>query len=65
MEGKMYVIDYKNKTIAKFNNKELSDFLNSGYEKNRYLFSDNKQNAKRIIRLAISFFAKYKQRKAA
>jgi hypothetical protein len=61
----MYVIDYKNKTIAKFNNKELSDFLNSGYEKNRYLFSDSKQNAKRIIRLAISFFAKYKQRKAA
>jgi hypothetical protein len=61
----MYVIDYKNKTIANLNNKELSDFLNSGYEKNRYLFSDSKQNAKRIIRLAISFFAKYKQIKAA
>ena len=56
----MYVIDYKDKTVAKFNNKELSDFLNSGFEKNRYLFSDDKQNAKRIIGIAIGFFAKYK-----
>ena len=56
----MYIIDYRDKTVAKFNNKELSDFLNSGFEKNRYLFSGDKQNAKRIIRVAIGFFAKYK-----
>jgi len=56
----MYIIDYKDKTVAKFKNKELSDFLNSGFEKNRYLFSDNKQDAKRIIRVAVGFFAKYK-----
>jgi hypothetical protein len=59
----MYIIDYKDKTVAKFNTKELSDFLNSGFEKNRYLFSDNKQDAKRIIRVAIGFFAKYKLNK--
>ena len=29
----MYIIDYKDKTVAKFKNKELSDFLNSGFEK--------------------------------
>ena len=61
----MYIIDYKNKTIAKFSNKELSEFLNSGFEKNRYLFSDNKLEAKRIIRLSIAFFAKYKLNKKA
>ncbi len=61
----MYVIDYKNKTIAKFSNKKLSEFLNSGFEKNRYLFSDNKLEAKRIIRLSIAFFAKYKLNKKA
>ena len=51
----MYIIDYKDKTVAKFKNKELSDFLNSGFEKNRYLFTDNKQNAKRIIGIAVGF----------
>ena len=59
----MYIIDYKDKTVAKFNNKELSDFLNSGFEKNRYLFSEDKQNAKRIIGIAVGFFAKYKLNK--
>ena len=59
----MYIIDYKEKTVAKFKNKELSDFLNSGFEKNRYLFSDDKQNAKRIIGIAVGFFAKYKLNK--
>jgi uncharacterized protein YjaZ len=59
----MYIIDYRDKTIAKFNNRNLSEFLNSGFEKNRYLFSDNKQDAKRIIGIAMGFFAKYKLNK--
>jgi hypothetical protein len=37
--------------------------VNSGFEKNRYLFSDNKQDAKRIIGIAMGFFAKYKLNK--
>jgi len=49
----MYIIDYKNKTVAKFNKKELSNFLNYSYDKNRFIFVDNKQNAKQVIKYAM------------
>lgn len=49
----MYIIDYKQKTIAKFSKKELSNFLNYSYYKNRFIFVDNKKNAKLIIKYAM------------
>ena len=49
----MYIIDYKNKTIAQFKQKELFNFLNCSYEKNRFIFVDNKKNAKLIIKYAM------------
>lgn len=49
----MYIIDYKTKTISKFNQKELSIFLNHSYDKNRFLFVDNKQQAKQVIKYAM------------
>jgi ribosomal protein S2 len=49
----MYIIDYKTKTVAKFNKKELSNFLNHSYKKNRFIFVDNKQQAKQVIKHAI------------
>ena len=48
----MYVIDYKDKTVAKFNKKELSNFLNYSY-KNRFIFVDNKKQAKQVINYAM------------
>ena len=49
----MYIIDYKEKTIAKFNKKELSNFLNYSYDKKRFIFVDNKQHAKQVIKYAM------------
>ena len=49
----MYIIDYKQKTIAKFSKKELSNFLNYSYDKNRFIFVDNKQHAKQVIKFAM------------
>jgi hypothetical protein len=49
----MYIIDYKQKTIAKFNKKELSNFLNYFYDKKRFIFVDNKQHAKQVIKYAM------------
>jgi hypothetical protein len=49
----MYIIDYKQKTIAKFSKKELSNFLNYSYDKNRFIFIDNKQHAKQVIKYAM------------
>ncbi len=49
----MYIIDYKSKTVAKFNKKELSNFLNYSYDKNRFIFVDNKQQAKQVIKYAM------------
>jgi hypothetical protein len=49
----MYIIDYKTKTVAKFNQKELSNFLNHSYKKNRFIFVDNKQQAKQVIKYAM------------
>ena len=49
----MYIIDYKQKTIVKFSKKELSNFLNYSYDKNRFIFVDNKQHAKQVIKFAM------------
>ena len=49
----MYIIDYKQKTITKFNKKELSNFLNYSYDKKRFIFVDNKQHAKQVIKFAM------------
>ena len=49
----MYIIDYKEKTIAKFSKKELSNFLNYSYDKKRFIFVDNKQHAKQVIKYAM------------
>ena len=49
----MYIIDYKEKKIAKFSKKELSNFLNYSYDKNRFIFVDNKQHAKQVIKYAM------------
>ena len=49
----MYIIDYKQKTIAKFNKKKLSNFLNYSYDKKRFIFVDNKQHAKQVIKYAM------------
>ena len=49
----MYIIDYKQKTIAKFNKKELSNFLNYSYDKKRFIFDDNKQLAQQVIKYAM------------
>ena len=49
----MYIIDYKQKTIAKFSKKELSNFLNYSYDKKRFIFVDNKQHAKQVIKFAM------------
>jgi hypothetical protein len=49
----MYIIDYKQKTIAKFSKKELSNFLNYSYDKKRFIFVDNKQHAKQVIKYAM------------
>jgi len=49
----MYIIDYKEKKIAKFSKKELSNFLNYSYDKKRFIFVDNKQHAKQVIKYAM------------
>jgi len=49
----MYIIDYKEKKIAKFSKKELSNFLNYSYDKKRFIFVDNKQHAKQVIKFAM------------
>lgn len=45
----MYVIDHTNKKIKKFSNKELSIFLNDIVKK-QFLFVNNKQEAKQLIK---------------
>lgn len=51
----MYVIDFKNRTIANFNNKKLSEFLNDVIIYNQstiknYYFINTKKEAESIIR---------------
>ena len=49
-----YVIDYKKKLVKKFNNKELTEFLNYSYsKKNRFIFVNNKKDAKQVIKYAM------------
>jgi len=50
----MYIIDYKKKAVAKFNKSDLAFFLNKKYQKNRFIFCDNKLNAKKIIRFVLN-----------
>jgi hypothetical protein len=50
----MYVIDFKNRTIANFNNKKLSEFLNDVILYNQstiknYYFMNTKKEAKLLI----------------
>ena len=45
----MYVLDHKNKKVKKFSNKELSIFLNE-ITKKQFLFVNNKQQAKQLIK---------------
>ena len=50
----MYVIDFKNRTIANFSNKELSEFLNDIIVYNQttiknYFFLNTKKEAKSMI----------------
>jgi len=49
----MYIIDYKKKTIAKFNKKKLINFLNNSYDENRFIFVNTKQQAKQVIKYAM------------
>jgi hypothetical protein len=53
-ETKMYVIDFKNRTIANFTNKRLSSFLNDVILYNQstiknYYFLNTKKEAESII----------------
>jgi hypothetical protein len=57
MEGEciMYVIDFKNRTIANFSNKKLSSFLNDVILYNQstiknYYFLNTKKEAESIIK---------------
>jgi len=49
----MYVIDYKNKLIKKFNQSDLANFLNNKYDKNRFIFCNNKINTKKVLNFCI------------
>ena len=40
----MYILDYKTKKVKRFTLSELSYFLNSNYNKNRYIFFSNKEH---------------------
>jgi hypothetical protein len=61
MEGEciMYVIDFKNRTIANFSNKKLSSFLNDVILYNQsaiknYYFLNTKKEAESLIRYKIN-----------
>ena len=46
----MYIIDYKKQAVKQFKKSELAFFLNSSYDKKRYLFVNTKKDAKKLIR---------------
>jgi hypothetical protein len=55
----MYVIDFKNRTIANFSNKKLSSFLNDVILYNQsaiknYYFLNTKKEAEELIRCKIN-----------
>jgi len=46
----MYIIDQKKQAVKQFTKSELAFFLNSSYDKKRYLFVNTKKDAKKLIR---------------
>jgi len=50
----MYIIDYKKKLVKKFNQSDLAYFLNNRYDKNRFIFCDNKTNTKKVLNFALN-----------
>jgi len=50
----MYVIDYKKNLVKKFNQSDLAYFLNNKYDKNRFIFCDNKTNTKKVLNFALN-----------
>jgi len=45
----MYIIDQKKQAVKQFTKSELAFFLNSSYDKKRYLFAPTKKDSKKIV----------------
>ncbi len=52
----MYIIDFSDRTVAEFNEKELSRLLNRNFDKSftrKWLFAHDKKTATKIIKFAM------------